>query len=52
MCTDFLFLTRTRENDYRVYKNSGELAGDEAEKIFMDNLKSSGITGTEEPFNV
>ncbi len=51
MC-DFLFLTRTRENDYRVYKNSGELAGDEAEKIFMDNLKISGITGTEEPFNV
>ena len=52
MCINFLFLTRTRDNDYRVYKNSGELAEAESEKIFMDNLKISGITGTEEPFNV
>lgn len=48
----FLFLTRTRDKDYRLYKDSGELAGSSAEKIFMDNLRTSGINGTEEPFAV
>lgn len=52
MTRRFLFMTRTREKDYRLFCDSGEPAGYEDEQIFSGLLKSSGINGTENPFAV
>ena len=52
MTRRFLFMTRTREKDYRLFCDSGEPAGYEDEQFFSGLLKSSGVNGTENPFAV
>ncbi|MBR0151945.1 MAG: hypothetical protein IJP89_11345 [Synergistaceae bacterium] len=52
MNSRFLFMTRTRDKDYRLFSDSGEAAGYDDEQFFSGLLKSSGVNGTENPFAV